>query len=85
MERERISAWHRCSWPDVDVSRSELVSEMFESMAAQYPREAAVEFGAESLSYSELHNLAKGFACQLRSFGAVPEAVIALVIERSIE
>ncbi|HEX8352379.1 MAG TPA: amino acid adenylation domain-containing protein, partial [Pyrinomonadaceae bacterium] len=59
--------------------------ELFEEQAAKTPDATALVFEGESLSYDELNKRANRLARHLRTLGAGPEQLVALLMERSVE
>ena len=53
--------------------------------AASAPDSLAVKAGAESLSYAELERRSNQLAQHLKSLGAVPDALVGILLERSSE
>jgi amino acid adenylation domain-containing protein len=74
--------WNRTQ---VDFPRDRCINELFEEQAEQTPEELAVVFGDVCLSYRELNKRANQWAHRLQHFGAGPETLIGLCVERSPE
>ncbi|MDP7319967.1 MAG: amino acid adenylation domain-containing protein [Bacteriovoracaceae bacterium] len=65
---------------------SNLVHEMFESIAALFPNKEAIIFGKKAISYDELNKKANQLACYLKSEENINEqSVVGVCFERSIE
>jgi amino acid adenylation domain-containing protein len=61
------------------------IHELFERQAALTPDAPAVRFEQEQLTYRELDERANQLAGYLRSLGVVPESLVGLCLERSVE
>jgi amino acid adenylation domain-containing protein len=61
------------------------VHEMFEQQAARTPHAIAVECEGEQLSYAELNQRANQLAHHLRGLGVDSEALVGILLERSLE
>jgi amino acid adenylation domain-containing protein len=61
------------------------VHSLFEETAARLPREAAVSFEGESLTYEALNARANRLAHHLRRLGVGPEVPVGLYAERSLD
>src|SRR5258708_15941055 len=59
--------------------------ELIEAQAAVTPDLPAVAFDGYSLTYEELDRRASRLAAHLRSLGAGPDALVGLLVERSVE
>jgi amino acid adenylation domain-containing protein len=64
--------------------QDKLIHELFEEQAARTPQAIAVVFEGEELSYIELNARANQLAHTLREWGIVPEARVAICVERSL-
>ncbi|MDQ3982653.1 MAG: amino acid adenylation domain-containing protein, partial [Actinomycetota bacterium] len=69
----------------VDYPDELLVHEMFEAQVASTPHAEAVARGTESLTYAALNDRADALAAHLRDLGVVPEVLVALCCERTVE
>src|SRR6185436_19137749 len=58
---------------------------LFEAQAAATPDALALVFGAERLTFAELNARANRLARRLVALGVVPESIVALALERSVE
>src|SRR6185436_52944 len=58
---------------------------LFEAQALATPDSPAVRFEGERLTYAELNRRADLLAAHLRSMGAVPDARIGLLVDRSAD
>ena len=61
------------------------VSELFEDIVARTPEKVAVVFEQQTISYEELNRRANQLGHHLRTLGVGPEAVVAVLAERSVE
>jgi amino acid adenylation domain-containing protein len=61
------------------------VHHFFEEQAARTPDVTAVTFHEQQLTYRELNERADRLAARLRELGAVPDGIVALCAERSLE
>jgi len=68
-----------------EYSADRCVHRLFEDQAAKTPDAVAVEFGAEKLSYAELHKRANQLARYLRKFGVRRNSLVAIAVDPSIE
>jgi amino acid adenylation domain-containing protein len=59
--------------------------EIFAETAARYPRSVAVTDGTRSLTYAELDRAANRLAHRLRAHGAVPDGLVGLCAERTVD
>jgi amino acid adenylation domain-containing protein/non-ribosomal peptide synthase protein (TIGR01720 family) len=65
--------------------RMQCVHELFEEQARRTPEVVAVEYGAESMTYSDLNRRANQVACCLRDLGVKPGDLVGIFMERSLE
>src|SRR5262249_13077769 len=68
-----------------DFGQSASLGELLESQAAVSPREIAVVFEDQSLTYDELNKRANRLAHWLKSQGVAADATVAVLMERSVE
>ena len=61
------------------------IHDLVAAQAARHPRASAVEWQGEVLTYLGLMHAADGSAAWLRAQGVIPDAVVALHLERSLE
>jgi amino acid adenylation domain-containing protein len=61
------------------------IIELFEAQVALTPKAEALRFGDRSLTYHELNVHANQIAAHLHTFGIVPDQLVALFMEHSIE
>ena len=57
----------------------------FEAQAARTPEAAAAVFGGEELSFGELQRRSNQLARYLQMLGVVPEVLVAICLERSLD
>ncbi|HET6975216.1 MAG TPA: amino acid adenylation domain-containing protein [Pyrinomonadaceae bacterium] len=82
-ERQQLLfEWNRTQ---VDFPLDRCINELFDEQAERTPDELAVVFGDMRLSYRELNERANQWAHRLQHFGAGPETLIGLCVERSPE
>ena len=81
-QRQLLSEWN-----DTRVNYEEglCVQHLFEAQAARTPGAAAVVFEKTQLSYDELNRKANQVAHHLMKLGVGPEALVAILVERSLE
>ncbi|WP_064107121.1 non-ribosomal peptide synthetase, partial [Pseudomonas fluorescens] len=68
------------AWPDTLT-----LHQIFEEQARQYPERIAVNLGEERLTYRQLNEQANRLAHRLRAAGVQPQALVAIVLERSVQ
>ncbi len=61
------------------------IHQLFEEQTARTPDATAVTFHGQQLTYQELNERADRLAAHLRKSGAVPDGIVALCAERSLE
>lgn len=74
---------HNQTW--MEFSRDKCVHEAVEEQARQRPEHTAVICGDERITYSELNRRANQLARYLRLWGAGPEQVVGVCLERSVD
>ncbi|HEX9936892.1 MAG TPA: amino acid adenylation domain-containing protein, partial [Longimicrobium sp.] len=80
--REVTEAWNATA---VAYPRDACVHELFEAQVERTPHAAAVVFDGLSLTYAELNARANRLAHHLRALGVVPDARVAVCVERGPE
>ena len=70
------------SYPTYGVVESKCLQQMFEEQAEKTPARIAIEYENESITYKELNEKANQLARVLITYGAKPECVVPLYIER---
>jgi amino acid adenylation domain-containing protein len=82
-ERHRLVVeWNRTA---AEYPRDRCIHELIETQVARDPGATAVVFEGRSLSYGELNARANQLAHHLRTLGVVPDARVAICVERSLE
>src|SRR5258708_1304087 len=82
-ERHRVLyEWNNTS---AEFPSDKCVHQLFEEQVAKTPDAVAVVFEEEELSYAELNRRANRLAHYLRELGVVPDARVALCVERRFE
>jgi amino acid adenylation domain-containing protein len=74
-------------WNDtrVDFGRSHVLVDLLSEQAARTPEAPAVIFGDTQVTYRELHDRAGRLARRLRSAGIGPDALVGVLMERSLD
>ncbi len=74
-------------WNDtkVEYPKGQCIHQLFEAQVAQTPEAIAVVFEEEQLTYEELNVRANQLAHYLEGLGVVPETLVGIYVERSIE
>src|SRR5262249_22202893 len=67
------------------VPEAQMVHGLFEFQAEQTPEAMALVFEGEHLTYRELNARANQLANSLQDFGAGPEVLVGICLERSVE
>ncbi len=81
-KQEMLVDWNKT---EIDFPNDKCVHECFEALVEQNPDALAVTFGEQQLSYLELNRRANQLAHQLQKLGVVPETLVGICIERSVE
>ncbi len=68
-----------------DYPRDQCIHQLFESQAARTPDAAAVVFEGQSLTYRQLNERANQLARYLRDCGVMPDTLVGIGMERSLE
>jgi amino acid adenylation domain-containing protein len=82
---ERRRLLHEWNQTAADYAADVCVHHLIESQARRTPNKVAVRFRDRSLTYHELNRQADNLAHCLRARGAVPEMIIGVCLERSLE
>lgn len=69
----------------VPYDQNKTIIDLFIANVIQYPQTTAIEFGAESLTYAQLHERSDQLAKYLYNCGVKPEMLITICLERSLE
>ncbi|MEP6500326.1 amino acid adenylation domain-containing protein [Microcoleus vaginatus] len=81
-ERQQLINWNAT---EANYSSNKCVHQLFEDRVEQNPDAVAVIFEGQQLTYQELNQRANQLAHHLRSLGVVPDAVVGICVERSLE
>ena len=84
-ERNQLAAWNRTAAPVAPMLAGRSAHELFAEQVRRAPEALAVAAGGARLSYGEVDRRASRLARRLRSLGAGPESVVAVLTERSPE
>ncbi|MCG7410875.1 non-ribosomal peptide synthase/polyketide synthase, partial [Paenibacillus sp. ACRRX] len=68
-----------------DYPQDQTIHRMFEEQTALTPDAIAVMFGEEALTYRELNEQANRLARTLRNIGVVPDQIVGVMADRSLE
>jgi amino acid adenylation domain-containing protein len=77
-----LEEWNRTA---ADYPRDVCLHELFDRQAARKPRSPALLCEGAELSYAELQARANRLAHRLRAAGVVPDSLVGLCLERSVE
>ncbi|MFJ7794116.1 amino acid adenylation domain-containing protein [Pseudomonas sp. NPDC096950] len=74
-------------WNDTEAAYPEetTLHQMFEEQARRTPQSIAVSMGTQSLTYRALNELSNQLARRLRAAGVVPQDLVAILLERSLD
>ena len=81
-ERQQLINWNATKR---NSSQNYCIHQLFEERVERNPDAVAVIFGGQQLTYRELNQRANQLAHHLRSVGVVPDAVVGICVERSLE
>ncbi|MEP6490690.1 amino acid adenylation domain-containing protein [Microcoleus vaginatus GB2-A3] len=81
-ERQQLINWNAT---EANYSSNKCVHQLFEYRVEQNPDAVAVIFEGQQLTYQELNQRANQLAHHLRALGVVPDAVVGICVERSLE
>ncbi|ROR25863.1 surfactin family lipopeptide synthetase A [Mobilisporobacter senegalensis] len=70
---------------DIEYSRDKTVVGLFENQVKKTAENIALKFEDKKMTYAQLNERANQLACTLRDAGVVPNDLVALVTERSME
>jgi amino acid adenylation domain-containing protein len=79
--RQLLLVWNAT---EAGYDRERCLHHLLEEQAARTPQEVAVSCGDRQLTYAELNQQANQHAHYLRTLGALPEARVAICVERSL-
>ena len=76
-----LTAWNQtsCTYPN------KLFHQLFEQQAQKSPKEVALFFDNQTLTYQQLNHRANQLAHYLQSLGIKPESLVGICIEKSLE
>uniref|UniRef100_UPI000A7432CD amino acid adenylation domain-containing protein n=1 Tax=Nocardia sienata TaxID=248552 RepID=UPI000A7432CD len=69
----------------VDFPETATLAGLFEAAAGEHPHRTAAKYGSDQLTYAELERRANVLARRLISEGAGPEALVAVLLPRSLD
>ena len=78
----QLAEWNNTQSPFPDES---CIHELFEAEVERTPNARALVFGERSISYQELNERANQLAHCLRRYGAGPDVLVGLFVERSLD
>ncbi len=82
-ERQQLLvAWNNTT---ADYPKEHCIHQLFEEQVERTPEAIAIEFDGQSLSYAALNQKANQLAHHLQTLGVMPDVLVGLGIERSIE
>ena len=81
-ERRQFALWNTLP---ANYPPQACIHELFEAQAARTPEALAADFHGETLSYAQLNAQANRVAHHLRSLGVVPDTLVGLCAERSLD
>jgi natural product biosynthesis luciferase-like monooxygenase protein len=81
-ERKLLDGWNATSR---DYDATVCIHELFERQAERTPDATAIVFRHQSLSYADLNRRANGVAERLLELGVVPDTIVGIAVDRSIE
>ncbi|HVG44859.1 MAG TPA: amino acid adenylation domain-containing protein, partial [Longimicrobium sp.] len=84
-EAERRRVLEEWNHTEAEYPRGLCIHELFEAQVRRTPDAVAVVFDGLSLTYAELNARANRLARRLAALGVVPESLVALALERSVE
>ncbi|MCM3738302.1 amino acid adenylation domain-containing protein [Bacillus cytotoxicus] len=84
-EEEKYQILYKFNDTDAYYPKDVTIQRLFEEQVEKTPDKVAVVFEENKLTYRELNEKANSLAGTLREKGAVPETVVALMVDRSVE
>jgi amino acid adenylation domain-containing protein len=84
-DREKLDLLQKHDNTNQDYPHESCIHELFEKQVTQSPNLPAVVFAGHRLTYDELNQRANVIAHHLRKQGVVPETLVGIFIERSID
>jgi len=70
---------------EVEYPREQMIHRMFEEQVQRTPDATAVLYGADMMTYREMNDRANQLARTLRAAGVVPDQIVGIMAERSLE
>ncbi|WP_139070811.1 condensation domain-containing protein, partial [Paenibacillus sp. KS1] len=70
---------------EVEYPREQMIHRMFEEQVQRTPDATAVLYGADTMTYQEMNDRANQLARTLRAAGVVPDQIVGIMAERSLE
>ncbi|MGF9966589.1 amino acid adenylation domain-containing protein [Bacillus rhizoplanae] len=68
-----------------EYARHQTIHELFEHQVERTPNNVAIRFNDKTLTYQELNKKANALASTLRRKGIVPDSLVAILLDRSVE
>jgi len=81
-EKQQLISWNAT---EANYSSNKCLHQLFEDRVEQNPDAVALIFEGQQLTYQELNQRANQLAHHLRSLGVIPDTVVGLCVERSLE
>jgi len=81
-KKQLLETWNTT---EVSYDNSQCVHHQFEARVAQHPEDTALVFEGDSISYAELNNRANQLAAVLIDQGIVPDDLVGVNVNRSID
>ncbi|PSB47353.1 non-ribosomal peptide synthetase [Cyanosarcina cf. burmensis CCALA 770] len=81
-EKHQLLVWNSNK---VDYPQNICLHQLFENIVKQTPQAIAVEFAGRSLTYQQLNQQANKVAHYLQKLGVIPDQLIGICVERSLE
>ena len=81
-EQKQLINWNAT---EANYSQNKCIHQLFEERVERNPDAVAVIFEGQQLTYRELNQRANQLAHHLRSLGVVPDTVVGICVERSLE
>ncbi|NET58375.1 MAG: amino acid adenylation domain-containing protein [Symploca sp. SIO2E6] len=81
-QQQLLVAWNNTK---TDYPNDQCIHQLFEEQVQRTPNAIAVVFEQQKLTYSELNSKANQLAHYLQKLGVVPETLVGICVERSVE
>ena len=81
-EQHLLVKWNQTA---ADFPHDQCVHQLFEAQVEQTPRDTAVVYNQQQLTYTQLNRRANQLAHHLRQLGVGPETLVTICVERSLE